>query len=186
MSWLLFYDWSRLFQLPTKWVSTFGFALALVIAGILWGVWGQQNKNIQAQLLDELALQQQSHLMYLRKLKQLDDKKIDYRGRYLKQANVAPSAFSKTGVFHYLSSGLAESSVNVSSWQWEQELHSQHLAIDLKGTYPEIATFLRRSLSFSEVVTIKELSLSRPTVDTTLINGRLILTFFIAESTESQ
>ncbi|NMO74732.1 hypothetical protein BCT61_14120 [Vibrio breoganii] len=186
MSWLLFYDWRRLFQLPTKWVNTFGLAMAVIIGGILWGVWGQHNKAIQAQLLDELALQQQSHLMYLRKLKQLDDQKIDYRDRYRKLAVSVPNPQSKTVVFNYLSSGLTDSSMEISSWQWEQQQHSQHLVVDLKGNFSEIAQFLRKCVRFSEVVTIKELSLSRHSIDTTKIDGRLRLSFFTVERAESQ
>lgn len=167
-------------------MSTFGLVVALIIAAVIWWAWGQHTQAIQRQLLDELALQQESHFMYLSKLKQLGDQKMDYRTRYLEQANIAPNSLSKTLVFNYLSSGLIGSSVNVSSWRWEQEQDSQHLVLDLKGTYPEIAQFLRRSLRFSEVVTIKEMSLSRDSVDITLIDGRLILAFFIAESAESQ
>ncbi|GEM78201.1 hypothetical protein VSU01S_04460 [Vibrio superstes NBRC 103154] len=160
--------------------------MGVIIGGILWGVFGQHNKVIQAQLLDELALQQQSHLMYLRKMKQLDDQKIDYRDRYRKLAVFVPKPQSKTVVFNYLSSGLTDSSMEVSSWQWEQEQHSQHLVVDLKGNFSEIAQFLRRCLRFSEIVTFKELSLSRHSVDTTEIDGRLRLSFFIVESAELQ
>lgn len=160
--------------------------MAVIIGGVLWCVWGQNNKVTQIELLDEVALQQQSHLVYLRKLKQLDEQKIDYQDRYLKLAASISNPISKTVVFNSLSSGLTDSSVEVSSWQWEQEQHSQNLVINLKGSYPEIAQFLRRCFRLSEVVTIKELSLSRHSVDTTIINGRLVLSFFIHESAELQ
>ncbi|GEA51348.1 hypothetical protein VIN01S_21520 [Vibrio inusitatus NBRC 102082] len=181
----MFYDWHRLFQLPAKWVSTFGVTVALIMAGIFWSVWGQHNKSIRVQLLDELALQQQSHLLYLRKLKQLDEQTMDYRNQYLKRANFASNEVSKTVVFNYLSLGLENSSVNVILWQWEQGLYSRHLVLELKGTYSDIAQFLRKSVRLSEVITVKELLLSRQSIDKTQINARIVLAFFSAESAES-
>ena len=185
MSWLLFYDWRLLFQLPVKWVSIFGFSIALFIAGTLWIFRGQPNQDIHAQLTEQVALQQQSHLLYLRKLRLLDEQKIDYRKKYLKQTRFAATEISKTAVFNYLSSGLADSSIEVSSWQWEQGEYSQLLVLELNGTYSEIANFLRTGLSFSDLVIAKELRLSRQSTVTTQINGRLILSFFIVESAES-